>query len=41
MDYTNVATTVYTPLEYGAIGLAEEDAIKLYGEVTLSMHMHR
>mmetsp|Transcript_8747 Transcript_8747/g.12948 ORF Transcript_8747/g.12948 Transcript_8747/m.12948 type:complete len:497 (+) Transcript_8747:133-1623(+) len=32
MDYTNVATTVYTPLEYGCIGLSEEDAIQQYGE---------
>mmetsp|Transcript_32649 Transcript_32649/g.53988 ORF Transcript_32649/g.53988 Transcript_32649/m.53988 type:complete len:490 (+) Transcript_32649:168-1637(+) len=32
MDYSKVATTVYTPLEYGAIGLSEEDAIKVYGE---------
>jgi thioredoxin reductase (NADPH) len=28
MDYENVATTVFTPLEYGCIGLSEEDAIK-------------
>ena len=27
-----VATTVFTPLEYGAIGYAEEDAIEKYGE---------
>lgn len=26
MDYTNVATTVFTPLEYGTVGLSEEDA---------------
>ena len=30
-DYINVATTVFTPLEYGAIGLAEEDAEMIYG----------
>lgn len=30
-DYVNVPTTVFTPLEYGAIGLAEEDAIAIYG----------
>jgi thioredoxin reductase (NADPH) len=28
MDYENVATTVFTPLEYGCIGLSEEDAFK-------------
>jgi len=32
MDYQGVPTTVYTPLEYGCCGLAEEDAIKLHGE---------
>ena len=26
-----MATTVFTPLEYGAIGLAEEDAEMIYG----------
>ena len=31
-DYVNVCTTVFTPLEYGCCGLAEEDAIKQYGE---------
>jgi len=30
-DYTNVPTTVFTPMEYGCIGLAEEDAIAKYG----------
>ncbi|XP_071084226.1 thioredoxin reductase 1, cytoplasmic-like [Haliotis cracherodii] len=30
-DYVNVATTVFTPLEYGAIGYAEEDAIDKFG----------
>jgi thioredoxin reductase (NADPH) len=31
MNYNKIATTVFTPLEYGAIGLSEEDAIALYG----------
>jgi len=31
-DYTCVPTTVFTPLEYGAIGLSEEDAIAKFGE---------
>ena len=26
MDYKNVPTTVFTPLEYGACGYAQEDA---------------
>ena len=32
MDYTNIPTTVFTPLEYGSIGLSEEQAIKNFGE---------
>jgi pyruvate/2-oxoglutarate dehydrogenase complex dihydrolipoamide dehydrogenase (E3) component len=28
MDYRNIATTVFTPLEYGACGYSEEDAFK-------------
>ncbi|XP_011168538.1 thioredoxin reductase 1, mitochondrial isoform X3 [Solenopsis invicta] len=32
MDYTNVATTVFTPLEYGCVGLSEEAAVELHGE---------
>jgi thioredoxin/glutathione reductase (selenoprotein) len=31
MDYQGVPTTVYTPLEYGCVGLTEEDAEKEYG----------
>jgi len=26
MDYVNVPTTVFTPIEYGSCGLSEEDA---------------
>lgn len=26
MDYADVATTIYTPIEYGCIGLSEERA---------------
>lgn len=32
MNYDNVATTVFTPLEYGCVGLSEEAAISNYGE---------
>ncbi|KAL4714016.1 hypothetical protein ACJJTC_008370 [Scirpophaga incertulas] len=31
MDYENVATTVFTPLEYGCVGLSEEAALQRYG----------
>ncbi|XP_071961661.1 thioredoxin reductase 1, cytoplasmic-like isoform X2 [Antedon mediterranea] len=37
-DYVNVPTTVFTPLEYGCCGLAEEDAIKLYGENNIEVY---
>lgn len=30
MDYDNVATTVFTPMEYGCVGLSEEEAHKRY-----------
>jgi len=32
MDYTDIATTVFTPLEYGCVGLSEEDAWKKFGK---------
>jgi len=31
MDYVNVPTTIFTPLEYGCVGFAEEDAIARFG----------
>ncbi|XP_037869123.1 thioredoxin reductase 1, mitochondrial isoform X2 [Bombyx mori] len=31
MDYDNVATTVFTPLEYGCVGLSEETALARHG----------
>jgi len=38
MNYKNVATTVFTPLEYGAIGYTEEDAIKTFGEENITTY---
>ena len=32
MDYTNVCTTVFTPIEYGCVGLSEEDAEAKLGD---------
>ena len=41
MDYDNIATTVFTPFEYGCVGLSEEEAIERYGlhdiEVTITV----
>jgi thioredoxin reductase (NADPH) len=38
MDYVNIATTVFTPLEYGACGLSEEDAITKYGKDNITVY---
>lgn len=32
MDYSSVPTTVFTPLEYGCVGLSEEAAVARHGE---------
>ncbi|NXF43151.1 TRXR3 reductase, partial [Oceanites oceanicus] len=37
-DYVNVPTTVFTPLEYGSCGLAEERAIEEYGKQNLEVY---
>ncbi|XP_020281799.1 thioredoxin reductase 2, mitochondrial isoform X2 [Pseudomyrmex gracilis] len=38
MDYVNVATTVFSPLEYGCVGLSEEAAIEQYGEDEIEIY---
>jgi len=38
MDYTNVPTTVFTPIEYGCCGLSEENAIAKYGEDNIEVY---
>lgn len=38
MDYDNVATTVFTPLEYGCVGLSEETAISRYGNDNVEVY---
>ncbi|XP_060064624.1 thioredoxin reductase 1, cytoplasmic-like [Ylistrum balloti] len=37
-DYINVATTVFTPLEYGSIGYSEEAAIEKFGEANIEVY---
>lgn len=37
-DYVNVPTTVFTPLEYGCIGLSEEDAISQKGSDNIEVY---
>jgi len=38
MDYVNIPTTVFTPLEYGAVGYSEEDAIAKFGEDNIEVY---
>jgi thioredoxin reductase (NADPH) len=38
MDYVNVPTTVFTPLEYGFVGMSEEDAITRYGKDDIEVY---
>ncbi|XP_035436670.2 thioredoxin reductase 1, mitochondrial isoform X1 [Spodoptera frugiperda] len=38
MDYENIATTVFTPLEYGCVGLSEETATARYGADNLEIY---
>jgi len=38
MDYHLIPTTVFTPIEYGACGLGEEDAIAKYGEENIEIY---
>ncbi|XP_056629778.1 thioredoxin reductase 1, mitochondrial isoform X1 [Diorhabda sublineata] len=38
MDYDNIATTVFSPLEYGCVGLSEEKAIGKYGEDNIEVY---
>jgi len=40
MDYVNVCTTVFTPIEYSCVGLSEEDAKEMYGEDGIEVY-HR
>eukprot|EP00760_Papus_ankaliazontas_P004090 PhM_4_TR11688/c0_g1_i1/m.76129/K22182/TXNRD; thioredoxin reductase (NADPH) len=38
MDYDLVPTTVFTPLEYGCVGLSEEVAIERFGEAEVEVY---
>ena len=40
MDYVNICTTVFTPIEYSCVGLSEEDAIAQFGEDGIEVY-HR
>ncbi|GAB1609562.1 thioredoxin reductase 2, mitochondrial-like [Argonauta hians] len=38
MDYNSVGTAVYTPLEYGCVGLSEEAALHRFGEDNIEIY---
>ncbi|XP_065583835.1 thioredoxin reductase 1, cytoplasmic-like [Artemia franciscana] len=38
MDYNNVPTTVYTPIEYGSVGFSEEAAIERFGPDNIEIY---
>ena len=38
MDYRNICTTVFTPLEYGTVGYSEDDAIAEFGKENLDVY---
>ncbi|HEY9828688.1 MAG TPA: hypothetical protein V6D19_24980 [Stenomitos sp.] len=38
MDYINVPTTVFTPLEYGCVGMTEVDAKTKYGPPNIATY---
>lgn len=40
MDYLNVCTTVFTPIEYACVGYSEDDAITKFGEDNIEVY-HR
>jgi thioredoxin reductase (NADPH) len=40
MDYLNVCTTVFTPIEYGCVGYSEDDAIAKFGQDNIEVY-HR
>ena len=39
VDYVNVPTTVFSPLEFGTIGLAEEDAELIFGSENIEVRV--
>jgi len=41
MDYVNVPTTVFTPLEYGACGYSQERAEKVFGKDNIECYVSR
>jgi len=38
IDYRNVCTTVFTPIEYGTVGFSEEDALEAFGNENIEVY---
>lgn len=38
MDYKNVCTTVFTPIEYSCVGYSEDDALEQFGEDNIEVY---
>jgi len=38
MDYKNICTTVFTPIEYGTVGYSEEDAFASFGKENIEVY---
>lgn len=38
MDYRNICTTVFTPIEYGTVGYSEEEAIATFGKENIEVY---
>jgi thioredoxin reductase (NADPH) len=40
MNYNNICTTVFTPIEYSCVGISEDDAVSIYGKDNIEAY-HR
>ena len=38
MDYKNICTTVFTPIEYGTVGYSEEEAMEKFGKDNIEVY---
>ncbi len=38
MDYKNICTTVFTPLEYGTVGYSEDEAVEKFGKENIEVY---
>lgn len=38
MDYKNICTTVFTPLEYGTVGYSEDEAMEIFGKENIEVY---